>query len=95
MDWNLSNQRGEVFEINLDGSGFTNLAALAGTRPYGDLTLSPSGTNLFGMTQAGGTYSQGTVFAIENVPIPEPGTVAMVLLLGGTIMGWRRLRRWR
>jgi uncharacterized repeat protein (TIGR03803 family) len=63
---------GTVFAINTDGSGFTNLhnfsADLAsnsdGAIPCSGLVL--SGNTLYGLTAAGGSFGQGTVFAINT-----------------------------
>jgi len=34
-----------------------------GSYPYGDLTLSPDGSTLYGMARQGGTYGYGTIFS--------------------------------
>ena len=56
---------GLVFQIHADGSGYTKLHSFAGgagdgASPHGSLTL--SGTNLYGMTYAGGVYDKGVFF---------------------------------
>jgi uncharacterized repeat protein (TIGR03803 family) len=60
---------GMIFEMNADGSGYTNLHTFVGaggdgSTPYGSLTL--SGTNLYGMTYYGGVNQQGVVFTINT-----------------------------
>ena len=60
---------GVIFRINTDGSGYTNLhgfvsGASDGNTPYGSLTL--SGTNLYGMTELGGSGSGGALFRINT-----------------------------
>jgi len=63
------NNNGTIFQINTDGSGYTNLYSFGtvdndGANPYGSLTL--VGSILFGMTSEGGTYSDGTIFQINT-----------------------------
>jgi len=60
--------RGTVFKMNTDGTGFTLLHEFAGgvndgRNPYGDLTL--VGSMLYGMTYAGGDSNYGTLFALN------------------------------
>ena len=67
-----SASQGVIFDINLDGSGFTVLHSLDqasshdGFSPYGSLTL--SGSKLYGMTYGGGIgiNSHGTIFSIDT-----------------------------
>jgi uncharacterized repeat protein (TIGR03803 family) len=59
---------GTVFEIAAGSAGLTTLAAFNGTngaQPYGGVTLDAAG-NLFGTTDKGGTYNDGTVFEIAK-----------------------------
>ena len=57
---------GTVFAINTDGSGFTNLYNFTGgsdgAYPWAGLVL--SGNTLYGTTWDGGSFGNGTVFAI-------------------------------
>ncbi len=59
---------GNVFSVNTDGSGLTNLFSFDmtnptdGCEPWGSLTL--SGTTLFGMTEEGGANNYGNIFKI-------------------------------
>jgi titin len=77
---------GTVFEINTDGTGCRILYSFNdgttssdGYNPYGDLIL--SGSTVYGMTQNGGIYSQGTVFSL---PIPTvPGAPTAVIAGAG------------
>jgi uncharacterized repeat protein (TIGR03803 family) len=59
---------GGVFKINLDGSAFTNLHSMDyysdGAQPRARLLL--SGTTLYGTTVSGGSFTDGTVFAINT-----------------------------
>ena len=63
-----SNDRGTVFGMNVDGSGFSLLRSFSGAdgaNPQGSLTL--SGTKLFGMTTQGGTRgAAGTIFSMNT-----------------------------
>ncbi|MDD8012204.1 MAG: hypothetical protein PHX05_01840, partial [Acidobacteriota bacterium] len=58
---------GTIFKIETDGSGFSLLHSFSdaiadGNNPKGSLII--SGTTLFGMTEAGGGSSMGTIFKI-------------------------------
>jgi uncharacterized repeat protein (TIGR03803 family) len=95
-----ANGWGNIFGVGIDGSGYDDLYDFTdgadGAGPSGDLTL--SGGTLFGMTQAGGANSRGTVFALAlPVPTPEPGTLALVGAGAVAIVSyrWRRGRRTR
>jgi uncharacterized repeat protein (TIGR03803 family) len=62
-----SNNRGTIFKIGADGTGFSLLHSFAGGTadggaPLGSLTL--SGSDLYGMTRGGGSDSRGTIFRI-------------------------------
>ena len=61
--------RGVVFRINIDGSGFALLHSFTGGPsdgdfPYGSLTF--SGSALYGMTRFGGAAGAGTAFRIST-----------------------------
>ncbi len=60
------NNKGVIFKIKPDGSGYLNLLEFAGTsngsNPYG--ALISDGTFLYGMTTTGGTNGDGTIFKI-------------------------------
>jgi uncharacterized repeat protein (TIGR03803 family) len=72
---------GTIFMFDTDTKVQTILHNFAGgttdgDRPYGSLTLSVSGTTLYGMTNQGGTYNAGTLFSIPSVPpLTISGTV--------------------
>jgi uncharacterized repeat protein (TIGR03803 family) len=61
---------GTVFKLNSDGTGFTNLHSFtdygggAGPVPQAGLIL--SGTTLYGATEFGGTWNNGTVFRLNT-----------------------------
>src|SRR6185436_7453078 len=60
--------RGTVFAINMDGSGFTNLHHFNGrpdgSHPYSELVL--LGNTLYGTTDGGGASGKGSVFAVNT-----------------------------
>jgi uncharacterized repeat protein (TIGR03803 family) len=62
-----TNNRGTVFKIQPDGTGYVKLLDFNGTgngsNPDGDLTY--DGSFLYGMTRLGGTSNMGTVFKIK------------------------------
>ncbi len=62
-----ANNKGVLFSINLDGSGFTLLHTFGGgddgAYPQGDLTV--SGTTLYGTTTQGGANGSGCIFSID------------------------------
>jgi uncharacterized repeat protein (TIGR03803 family) len=87
---------GNILSINTDGSGYRDLFDFNftdGALPVGSLTL--SGSTLYGTTAEGGTYGEGTVFALNLASTPEPST--LVLLAAGALglagYAWRRRRR--
>ena len=64
-----ADDKGVVFKMNTDGSGYSLLHEFAGgvadgATPYGSLTL--SGSLLYGMTRNGGTSDKGVVFKINT-----------------------------
>ena len=64
-----TNGVGTIFSINANGTGYTVLYSFAGgssggAEPTGDLTL--VGSTLYGTTQAGGAYGDGTIFSINT-----------------------------
>ncbi len=75
-----SSGNGTVFQVNTDGTGFTNLYSFTATPPYpqpqtnrdganpsGGLVL--SGNTLYGTTAYGGCSGNGTVFSLSLVPV--------------------------
>jgi uncharacterized repeat protein (TIGR03803 family) len=78
--------KGVLFQINLDGSGYTNLHSFAGgtsdgALPYDSLTL--SGATHFGMTSGGGTNGTGVVFAVTLATVTTAANPANA----GTVIG--------
>ena len=66
---------GTVFNVNTDGTGFTNLHSFSvlsgpsstnadGANPHGGLVL--SGKTLYGTANRGGAFGKGTVFAVKT-----------------------------
>ncbi len=74
--WGGTSGNGTVFAISTNGTGFTNLYSFTaldvatdttnsdGANPYAGLIL--SGNTLYGTAQYGGTWGNGTVFAINT-----------------------------
>ena len=67
--WGGDDDKGVVFKVNTDGSGYGLLheftgGADDGEHPYGSLTL--SGSALYGMTREGGDYDKGVVFKVNT-----------------------------
>jgi uncharacterized repeat protein (TIGR03803 family) len=63
--------QGEVFQINTDGTGYTNLHSFSGfpsdgSHPRGSLALANS--TLYGMASGGGMSNSGTIFALNATP---------------------------
>ncbi|HTQ49219.1 MAG TPA: choice-of-anchor tandem repeat GloVer-containing protein, partial [Candidatus Acidoferrales bacterium] len=59
--------RGQVFKVNPDGSGYTVLKDFTGSDGSGpDAGLVLSGTALYGTTSSGGTNDNGTVFKVNT-----------------------------
>jgi uncharacterized delta-60 repeat protein len=59
--------RGQVFKVNPDGTGYTTLKDFTGSDgacPEGALVL--SGTTLYGTTSGGGTTDNGTIFKVST-----------------------------
>ncbi len=60
--------RGSIFRINTDGTGFTNVYSFTngidGVSPYGRLIM--AGSTLYGTAGAGGTNGAGTIFAVAT-----------------------------
>jgi uncharacterized repeat protein (TIGR03803 family) len=61
--------KGTIFGINTDGSGFSLLHAFEnttddGASPFGSLTL--AGSKLYGTTQQNGANANGTIFTVET-----------------------------
>jgi uncharacterized repeat protein (TIGR03803 family) len=83
-----SNDRGTVFKINTDGTGFAVLHSFAGgvtdgAEPYGSLTL--SGSTLYGVTSGGGSNDRGTVFKINT---DGTGFALLHAFVGEAADGW-------
>ena len=64
--------KGTVFEVNTDGSGFHVLHNFSGkpdgANPVAGLVMG-SDLRLYGTTQKGGAYDQGAVFSLEAYPV--------------------------
>jgi len=60
--------KGTVFKVNTDGTGFSLLhefgATSDGALPYGQPTL--VGNTLYGMTYDGGAHNKGTIFKVDT-----------------------------
>jgi len=97
------NGQGTIFMFDTDTKVQTILHNFAGgttdgERPYGSLTLSVSGTTLYGMTYQGGAYNGGTIFSIPSVPpLTISGTVTSSVGAGVTVTlsqpGWTETQK--
>lgn len=85
---------GTVFEMGLDGTGYTVLHSFMGgtadgSMPQGDLTIVDS--TLYGMTVQGGTNNDGVIFGIA---VPEPSSLLLLAAAAAAgVIARRRLRR--
>jgi len=75
-----TSNRGTVWKVNPDGTGFQIVhsflgGATDGSSPTGGLLL--VGSTLYGQTTSGGTGSAGTIFALT---VPEPSSLVLGLL---------------
>ena len=71
-------ERGTIFSINTDGSGFKLWHEFLGDGNDGRLpvgALTQFGANLFGTTRGGGDWDEGTVFILA-IPEPAAGSLA-------------------
>ena len=64
--------KGVIFQINTDGTGYTNVHVFAGgtsdgALPFDSVTL--NGATLFGMTYNGGASNNGVVFALSLINV--------------------------
>ncbi len=65
----ITNSHGSIFRANASGGTSSNLFTFNGTNgsnPWGDLTVTGSGTKLFGMTKSGGLNGFGCVFTLNT-----------------------------
>lgn len=90
--------RGTVFSLNIDGSGFTNLYSFTNSDPVLPGSLILSGNTLYGTTFLGGSSGNGTVFALNKdgtgftnlhsfTGIDGTGLIADLILSGNTLYG--------
>ena len=85
---------GNIFEISTNGTGYKDLFDFNGTdgeNPVADLTL--IGSTLYGTTNQGGAYGDGTVFALNLAPTPEPSTFALLAAGAAGLVVYRLRRR--
>ena len=78
---------GTVFQVNTDGTGFTNLYFFGGNdgaNPEGDVAL--SGNTLYGTTDAGGPAGAGIVFALQLPGVPIPLSIQSIH--DGAVLTW-------
>jgi uncharacterized repeat protein (TIGR03803 family) len=61
-----SANRGQIYKINSDGSGYIPLADFAGSNGIGsEAVMALSGATLYGTTQRGGEFDEGTIFKVN------------------------------
>jgi uncharacterized repeat protein (TIGR03803 family) len=97
-----SSGNGTVFQLNTDGTGFTNLHSFTaidppdsffgtnsdGAQPQGEVILSSN--ILYGTAYMGGSYGLGTVFSISLPQAPPPEPPRLTISPGGNsvILTW-------
>ena len=81
----------------MDGSGYDDVLDFTGSNgsnPYsfGEMTLVNS--TIYGTTVYGGNNNDGTVFALQTAPMPEPGSLALLAAGAVAMIGycWQRRR---
>jgi uncharacterized repeat protein (TIGR03803 family) len=83
---------GTLFGINTDGGGYSLLHSFAGgaadgAEPQGNLIF--AGSNLYGMTEIGGSSNDGVVFSFP-VAVPEPSSFLLLAAAGSMALFARR-----
>jgi uncharacterized repeat protein (TIGR03803 family) len=86
-----ASNRGVVFRVSTDGSGYTNLHAFTGSAsdgatPYGSLML--NGSTLYGVTYYGGATNAGVVFSLSNLPPAPPPALTIIHDGNQAIVSW-------
>ena len=74
-----SGSQGTFFQLNTDGSGFTNLYDFVysvGAQPQSAPVL--SGNSLYGVTTQGGSTGSGIVFGLTLFPPPVPLNISSI-----------------
>jgi T5SS/PEP-CTERM-associated repeat protein len=72
------------------------LDASGGISGYASNAFAVTTTGLDGWTNGIWSVAEaGNSLQLSFTAVPEPTSVALVFLLGGVLVGWRRLRRWR
>jgi uncharacterized repeat protein (TIGR03803 family) len=92
---------GTVFEINTDGSGFTNLYTFTAMPPYPQPQINGDGGNpsgglifssntLYGVTANGGSCGNGTVFSLSLGTVSvAPPSLTIISSGGNVILIWQ------
>jgi uncharacterized repeat protein (TIGR03803 family) len=71
--WGGSSERGVLFQVNTDGSGYALLKSFTGSDgadPWAGLVL--AGSTLYGTTTYGGDFNDGVVFSLACLSITTP-----------------------
>jgi uncharacterized repeat protein (TIGR03803 family) len=66
-----------------------DFSGLNGSGPIGGLYYDGAG-DLFGATETGGTHNAGTIFELSGIPIPEPSSQSLILIIVVGILFRRR-----
>lgn len=77
--------KGVIFRINMDGSGYTNIFEFNGTTSgkYPESKLVFDGVYFYGVASGGGTYNMGTLFKIK----PDGSNFSTIINFDGTALG--------